>query len=233
MLEWLLSPIDPSRTHEIGFAVSWHARAMVLAWVFLAPLAILVARFFKVLPNQDWPNKLDSQIWWRCHWMGQTLVLCLSICGLALVFPLELSKLSIHQGLGYSVLLGLALQVALGVFRGSKGGPTAKAADGNLRGDHYDMTPWRRMFEALHKTIGYGVLVLAMLAVIVGLWDLNSPNWMWITLITWWIFLVCLFVFLQKRGMAVDTYQAIWGTDLAHPGNKGPAPKWGMHRPNK
>lgn len=230
MLDWLLTPIDASRVHEMDFAISWHARLMVLAWGFLAPLAVFVARFFKVLPSQDWPNKLDNQIWWRSHWIGQSLVLCLTIIGFALVFEFRISELSIHQGLGYSVLFGLVFQVALGLFRGSKGGPTARATDGSLRGDHYDMTLWRRIFEALHKMVGYSVLFLAMFAILFGLWDANGPNWMWLALFSWWACLICLFVILQKRGMAVDTYQAIWGPDPAHPGNQRPAPKWGMHR---
>jgi hypothetical protein len=36
-------------------------------------------------------------------------------------------------------------------------------------------------------------------------------------------------VTLQRRGLAVDTYQAIWGPDPQHPGNATP-PGWGMNR---
>ena len=53
------------------------------------------------------------------------------------------------------------------------------------------------------------------------------PRRMWLALIMWWITIVCLFFILQKRGMAVDTYQAIWGPDPRHPGNQRPAPQWG------
>ena len=58
-MEWLLSPIDGARAHEVGFAVSWHARTMVLGWGVIAPLAVILARFFKILPGQDWPRALD------------------------------------------------------------------------------------------------------------------------------------------------------------------------------
>jgi hypothetical protein len=58
-MDWLLAPIDATRAHEVGFAVSWHARSMVLAWAVLAPLAVVIARYFKVLPGQDWPRELD------------------------------------------------------------------------------------------------------------------------------------------------------------------------------
>lgn len=226
MWEWLLSPIDPSRAHEVGSAISWHARAMVLGWGVLAPLAVLIARFMKVLPGQNWPREVDSQLWWRTHWMGQSFVLVLTFIGIALVMPPDLASMSLHNWCGYGVLVGLFAQVLLGLFRGTKGGPT----DATLRGDHYDMTPWRRMFEALHKSVGYGVLVLAAVTILLGLWKANAPNWMWLALALWWPALVMLFIGLQKRGLAVDTYQAIWGDDPNHPGNAMPHPGWGVRR---
>ena len=233
MWEWLLAPVDPSRAHEVGFAISWHARAMVLAWGVLAPLAVLIARFFKVLPHQDWPRELDSTFWWRSHWIGQSLVFVLSIVGLVLVLPSQWNNMSLHNWMGYAVFAGVVLQVALGIFRGSKGGPTALAADGTTRGHHYDMTPWRRMFEALHKALGYGLLFLAALTILLGLWKANAAVWMWICIIVWWTLVVVAFFMLQRRGMAVDTYQAIWGDDPSHPGNRLPPPKWGVRRLNE
>ncbi len=230
MLEWLSLPIDAARDHDVSFAVSWHARAMVMGWGVIAPLAVIAARFFKVMPKQNWPQQLDNRHWWRSHWIGQSCVLVLSVIGLTLVMPATWAEMSLHRWMGYGVLTLLIVQVMLGLLRGSKGGPTSPAPDGSPRGDHYDMTPKRRIFEALHKTIGYGVLLLSAGTIIVGLWDANGPRWMWLMLSGWWLTLVCVFVILQKRGMAVDTYQAIWGPDAAHPGNRGPDPGWGMHR---
>lgn len=230
-MEWLLSPIDGARAHEVGFAVSWHARTMVLGWGVIAPLAVIVARFFKILPGQDWPRALDTQFWWRSHWIGHSMVLGLSIFGMALVLPSRWSEMSLHNWLGYGVLAGLALQVLLGLMRGSKGGPTAPARDGSLRGDHYDMTRRRRTFEALHKSIGYAVLALAIVTILLGLWKANAPVWMWVVLGIWWPALISAFVLLQRRGMAVDSYQAIWGDDPELPGNRLPMPGWGVRRP--
>lgn len=230
MWEWLLAPVDPGRAHEVGVAVSWHARSMVLGWGVLAPVLVLFARFFKVLPGQDWPRELDSQLWWRAHWMGQTGVLCLSVIGLVLVLPTDLGQLALHQQLGYAVLALLLVQVGLGVFRGSKGGPTAPAPDGSMHGHHYDMTLRRRGFEVLHKCLGYSILALAMVTILAGLWDANGPRWMWLCLSIWWAGLVVAFAMLQARGMAIDTYQAIWGDDPAHPGNQMKHPGWGVRR---
>ncbi len=230
MLEWLLSPIDPARGHELSMAVAWHARLMVLSWGILAPAVVVIARYFKVMPGQDWPRELDNQTWWRSHWMGHTLVVGLSIGALALVLPTDFSALTLHQRLGYAMLFGVLVQVGLGVCRGSKGGP---GTGESLRGDHYDMTPWRCRFEVLHKSLGYGLIGLGTVTIVLGLWNVNGPIWMWLALLIWWGILLVTCVVLQKRGMAIDTYQAIWGTDPAHPGNTRAAPGWGVRRMNE
>lgn len=229
-MDWLLASIDPSRAHEVGAAVSWHGRFMVLGWGVLAPLAVLVARFFKVMPGQDWPRELDKPTWWRSHWIGQSLVFALTIAALFLVLPSDLSTMGLHGWLGYAVVLGVVAQVLLGLLRGSKGGPTAPGPDGSLRGHHYDMTPWRRMFEALHKAIGYAMLALGAATILLGMWAANAPIWMWLALAIWWPMLIAAFIVFQNKGMAIDTYQAIWGDDPRHPGNQRPAPGWGMRR---
>ncbi len=230
-MDWLLAPIDPARAHDVGVAVSWHARSMVLAWGVLAPLAVLIARFFKILPGQDWPRELDSQLWWRSHWIGQVAVAAISVAGLVLVLPSERGAMTLHNWLGFGLLALMLVQVLLGAFRGSKGGPSDPARDGTPRGHHYDMTPWRLAFEALHKTLGYGALALAVVVILTGLWKANAPVWMWGALAVWWALLVVAFITLQRRGMAIDTYQAIWGDGAEHPGNQMPAPGWGVRRP--
>ncbi len=225
MWEWLSTPIDPDRAHLVGTAVSWHARIMVLAWGVLAPLAVLIARFYKVLPGQDWPRELDNQLWWRAHWIGQSAVLALTLLGAALIINFAPPD-GPHGILGYLVLLLVFAQVALGFFRGSKGGPTAP----ELRGDHYDMTRWRQIFEAAHKGLGYFLLALALITIGHGLWDANAPRWMWTTLLVWWSLLIIVATRLQIAGRAIDTYQAIWGPGIQHPGNTRPAPGWRMRR---
>lgn len=228
-----MSPVDPARSHEVGLAISWHGRLMVLAWGVIAPLAVLAARFFKIMPGQNWPQELDNQFWWRSHWMGQACVALLTVAAIGFVAPLALKTDRVHHLFGYLVLVGLLVQVLLGVFRGSKGGPTSPAPDGSLHGHHYDMTPWRGLFEGLHKSIGYLTLALAAAAILLGMWDANAPNWMWLALGLWWSVLIVASLRLQSRGFAVDTYQAIWGDDPAHPGNQRPHPGWGVRRPGE
>lgn len=229
MIEWLAAPIDPSRLHIVADAVSWHGRLMTLSWGILLPLGILVARFFKITPGQDWPNRIDNRFWWRSHLSLQYSGIVLMLAGtlIILIAGSGSARWQTHGLLGHAVvLLGLG-QILGGWLRGSKGGPT----EAEVRGDHYDMTARRRAFEWLHKSLGYMALILGVAAIVSGLWQANAPRWMWLSLGAWWSLLIGLAIVLQRQGRAFDTYQAIWGPDPRHPGNHLKPTGWGMHRP--
>ena len=234
MWEWLLTSIDPNRLHHISDYLSWHGRLMVVAWGFLSPIAILIARFAKIAPWQKWPQNLDSHFWWNSHWITHSFVIILTCFGLYLVLADNRTEGIYwqHTIVGYSVICGSVFQALSGFFRGSKGGPTAPAKDGSWRGDHYDMTRWRIMFEFVHKLIGYSTLCLAFFATMTGLWAANAPRWMFLALISWWVLFILCFMMLQKRGYAIDTYQAIWGPDPKHPGNQKTSAGWAVRRPS-
>ncbi len=222
MWEWLLAPMDPARAHEVGLHLSWHARLMVAAWGILAPLGILIARYFKIAPGQNWPETLDHRFWWNTHRLCQYSACALMVVGLGLILsaPTGGTTAGPHSLLGWSLVILAAVQVLGGLFRGTKGGPTEPAPDGSLHGDHYDMTPRRLAFEYLHKGAGYTALALSAATILTGLWQANGPNWMWVSLCIWWAALIGAAVELQRRGMAIDTYQAIWGPNPALPGNQ-------------
>ncbi|NIA69966.1 cytochrome B [Pelagibius litoralis] len=202
-----------------------HALLMLVAWLVLAPLGILLARFFKITPRQDWPRQLDNRFWWYGH------LICMygavGLAGLAVWTAVSTTggfELSLHAAFG-SMAVGLAvLQVLSGWLRGSKGGPTDRRAARNdpstWRGDHYDMTARRIAFEAWHKVAGYGVLLLALAAAASGL---ELLGWLQ-PFLAWLVALPLLFLLvygvLQRAGFAKDTYRAIWGPDEAHPGNR-------------
>lgn len=227
VLDWLLVPIDPTRANEVGIALAWHGRLMVVAWGVLVPIAILVARFYKIWPGQNWPSELDNPNWWRIHWITQSLAIALSALALLLVFQSsDAGALSLHEWLGYCVFVLGVLQVGGGVLRGSKGGPT----DVQMRGDHFDMTRHRVIFEILHKSMGYQVLVLAILVILIGLWEANAPRWMFLILCMFWCAIAAAFWVLHLKGRAIDTYQAIWGADPGLPGNQIEPIGWGIHR---
>lgn len=234
MWEWLLSPIDAGRPHQIGTLLSWHARAMVLGWGICVPLGVLIARYFKIWPGQDWPRELDSQRWWIAHRVFQYTAAALSLIAVLLIWlhGRDHADAQPHRILGYGVLALLCLQVAGGLLRGTKGGPTDRAPDGSLRGDHFDMSRRRLAFEVVHKGAGYLALVLAVAAILSGLWYANGPVWMWGVLGLWWAALGWGAVLCQRRRMAVDTYQAIWGPDTAYPGNRLRPVGVGVTRPD-
>ena len=226
MTEWLLAPVDPARVHDVGFLLSWHARLMVLGWAVLVPLGILIARYFKITPRQDWPNELDNRFWWRSHLVLQGLGLALTLVALLFILnaPRHADQSGPHLLFGWSIVAIGLFQLLGGLLRGTKGGPTAPAPDGSPRGDHFDMTPRRIAFEVLHKGAGYAALALSVAAILTGLWQANAPNGFFIALVLWWSALCVCAVMLQRRGLVADTYQAIWGDDPALPGNRRKRP---------
>ena len=92
------------------------------------------------------------------------------------------------------------------------------------------MTRRRILFECVHKTTGYLLILLAVAAILTGRWAANAPVWMWVALAAWWSVLILAIAWLQRRGHAVDTYQAIWGPDSRHPGNNLKPIGWGIRR---
>ena len=227
MWEWLISPIDAGRAHDMGTLLSWHGRFMVLAWGICAPLGVVVARYLKVLPWQDWPRQLDSQVWWVLHRVLQYGATALTVIALIVIlFEGREYAAATHRLLGYLVVALTVAQVLGGWLRGSKGGPT----EPSRAGDHFDMTPRRLVFEYVHKICGYAALLVSGAAILTGLWLANGPVWMWLCLGLWWLALAVVAAVLQRRGWAVDTYQAIWGPDPALPGNRTPPIGIGVRR---
>lgn len=222
MLEWLLAPMDAARVHDVGWQLSWHARLMVVAWGVLVPCGIIVARYFKVVPSQNWPQSLDNHFWWNTHRICQYGACVLMVVGVWLVQSAP--RLNVlpgpHWYFGWISIALACVQITGGILRGTKGGPTESDKNGSLRGDHFDMTRRRLMFEVVHKGAGYLALAMSAAAILTGLWQANAPNWMPVGIVLWWCFLVFCSVIFQRRKMAIDTYQAIWGPDPNLPGNR-------------
>ncbi len=229
MVEWLLAPLSGDAYPATEPWVYWHARLMVLSWSFLLPLGMLAARYFKVTPKQDWPRVLDNKLWWRTHLWCQSAGVAAMTLGLILIFGRGWRTgpaVTAHHVCGWIVVSIGWIQVASAVLRGDKGGPT----EPTLRGDHYDMTPRRLAFEAVHKHLGWIAVPLALTATALGLGFVDAPRWMLLFLAIWWISLIASAVHLQASGRCVDTYQAIWGPDPKHPCNRRQPIGWGVSR---
>lgn len=228
MLDWILQPWSGAAGHVIAPEVVWHARLMVLSWAVLIPVAVLWARFWKIAPGQDFPRILDDKRWWHGHRSLQILAVLLSIVAVVLVWKSEPQRdaTAVHRYLGWSVFVAGLWQLFHAMARGTKGGPTDTA----MRGDHFDMTSKRIVFERIHKLLGWFALVVAIATVVTGLIMSDAPRWMFAGLGAWWLLLVIAFVRWQRAGRAVDTYQAIWGIDHALPGMKRAPIGWGIRR---
>ena len=204
--------------HEIAGWAAWHGRLMVLAWNIVLPLGALIARFGKVPDTRRWPARLDHPAWFWLHvrmqWAGVGVMAFAA--GLALLHATGRTEVArVHHWFGWIVVgCGLA-QLAMALLRGSKGGP----GEDRLRGDHYDMTVRRVLFEWGHKTLGWLVVPVVWAATGLGLAVADAPRWMAVVLLCWWVALLAVFAALQRAGQCIDTYQAIWGDGAAHPGN--------------
>ena len=65
---WLSDPLRAASYAGLTQPVRLHGLLMALAAGVLMPLAVLIARYFKILPSQDWPRELNrrsggSAIW--------------------------------------------------------------------------------------------------------------------------------------------------------------------------
>ena len=201
-----------------------HATAMLVAWLLLLPAGVLVARFFKVTPDQDFPAELDNKTWWNWHrGLQYAAALAMSAAVAVLVFENGCSIDSLHAKIGLAAVALVWLQIAGGLLRGSKGGPVADDGRPNpaaaWRGDHYDMTQRRRLFEAVHKSGGWLALVLGVDALWLGIDLVGGPVWLTtiltLTVLGWLVISVAL----ARSFPRAQTYQAIWGDDPRHPGN--------------
>ena len=226
---WLATPLSGGTAAELAGAIYWHARLMTLAWGLILPVGALAARFFKVGWGGDRPRELDPKGWWRAHYWGQHLGFAVMLAGLALIlghgYRSDAAALT-HHALGWAVV-GLGLVQALsGWLRGDKGGPTAPSQ----RGDHYDMTPRRVLFEYVHKSLGWLAIVLAIPTIGLGLWLADAPRGFALIIGLWQAVLIVAFMRWQRAGRCLDTYQAIWGAEISHPGNRRAPIGWGIRR---
>ncbi|QUD90233.1 cytochrome b561 domain-containing protein [Phenylobacterium montanum] len=223
VVHWLMRPWSGDLHHHLAMPIAWHARLMVAGWVVAMPIGILVARFFKVLPSQNWPKELDNKTWWNWHRLLQALGYVLALGAIWLVWDLPRPTgllMLLHVAAGWTVVTLGGLQILSGLLRGSKGAPadvaTGRAAE---RGDHYDMTRRRIVFEHVHKAGGYVAVLLSWATAVMGLILVDAPRWMWLVIGLWWIVAALCFAIWQRLGLCIDTYQAIWGADPVHPGN--------------
>jgi hypothetical protein len=225
---WLLTPVSGASEHYIAASIAWHGRLMVLGLGVLMPPVVLVARFFKVTPGQDWPRRLDNPFWFITHrrWGHIIGAFVAAGFGFALVERGVVAPWSNpHAAAGWLVMVLVAIQIVGSWLRGTHGGPVEpitrrQKPPEEWPGDHFSMTRRRIVFEYIHKAAGYVLFVIMLVAIPSGLLLVDAPRWMPIAMGLWWALMFGIFAWLQASGRCVDTYQAIWGPDPALPGNR-------------
>jgi hypothetical protein len=207
----------------------YHAIFMVFVWFVLVPLCIVTIRFGKPKPTLNGIReevRLTNIVWWwfSVHKFGLMFAVGLSLLGMvvALTVSQGLSG-SLHSIFGLTTIALGCLQVVSGWFRGKHGGrnyfKSVPDDPSTWRGDHYDMTPRRRKFEAYHKTAGYFVFFFATGAVASGLMQYRMPVLAGV-IVTVTLVVLVLSVVLEYKGFRYDGYRAAHGYNLEHPFNK-------------
>lgn len=214
------------RTFEVHW--NYHAWLMFTCWFILVPFGVISIRYFKTKPSSKGlprgVGKFDPLfIWWVMHIWTLYAAITLSLLGIAVAIIVS-GKFSgsLHAWFGgLTVLLGTT-QILVAWQRGTHGGHNHLSSDpdnpSTWRGDHFDMTPRRRWFEAYHKPGGYFALFFATGAVVSGL----MQYWLPFIAIAFPIIILSIFtlaVILEGKGQRHDTYQAVFGSHPDNPGN--------------
>ncbi|NND42189.1 MAG: hypothetical protein HKO04_08945 [Silicimonas sp.] len=208
---------------------NYHATLMVAVWIVLVPLCISVMRFHKPPPSERGIIR-DVSLWHREWWFFSVhkfglllaMILVLGGTGVAWIASGGFSG-SVHAWFGIvTVVLGVA-QIVSSQLRGTRGGKYRVGADPDnpdtWRGDQYDHTPRRRIFEAVHRTTGYFTLFFACGAVGSGLMQYHMPGLAIasILIVLAWLAVWTIYGF---QGRAYDGYRVAHGYGLEHPYNK-------------
>jgi hypothetical protein len=232
VIGWLSDPLAGAVRRQEPILFTVHGWINLFAIGFALPAGAIIARYFKVTRRQDWPRQVDSKFWWHSHLFLSYLGVAMMIAAQVPIVKFshfldlrEISQLKAHQLAHFA---SGWLFLSMGIFiicttwlRGTKGGPTDK----QLRGDHYDLTARRLLFEAVHKKVGYASLALSCLVLLTGLYTAGLPRWSLGLVFLWWIFLLLLCFRYELGGRQIPTYQATWGLKPEHPGNRRRYPK--------
>jgi hypothetical protein len=82
------------------------------------------------------------------------------------------------------------------------------------------MTLRRRLFEGWHKVCGWWAILLAPVAVLLGLALVGWPRPLCGLAGVLFLCEAALAALLARGARGISTYQAIWGPDAQHPGNR-------------
>lgn len=216
---------------DATFPAHWeyHAVFMVFIWMLLVPVAILMLRYHKPKPTFKGLTKKLTKFeptwaFFNFHKYGLYYGIALSVLGLIIAFAVNGGfSGTVHSFFGTATVILGVLQGVSAYNRGGHGGRHYEKNDPDdpttWRGDHYDMTPRRKRFEAYHRTLGYGTMFCAVGAIASGLTQ-YPMSWLAWTLAGLGAVYVAWAVVREYKGTVYDTYRAAFGTDPEAPFNK-------------
>jgi hypothetical protein len=214
------------RTIDIRW--DYHAVVMVFIWFVAVPLCILVIRFGKPRPTLTGLHRKVAfyhvEWWWfTVHKFGLYAAMTLALAaGLVALAVSGGFSGTVHAVFGILAIVLGVLQVITSLLRGKHGGRyyyTADPADPKTWwGDHYNMTPRRRIFEAYHKNMGYIAGFCAAGAVASGLMQYPMP-WLLGLVVASVLLVAGAAIVLDYKGFKYDGYRAAHGYDPEHPYN--------------
>ena len=128
-----------------------HGALNLLAWCVLVPLATLAT-----LSDRSGGGK--SPKWFRVHWWLNHAAVASTVAAAALSLSVAKRPYSTHGLMGLAAVAAVVVQYLLGTFRP---GPVAAA---------------RRAWALLHRSLGLGLLVLAVACVVTGPLQDRAPG---------------------------------------------------------
>ncbi|KAJ3286109.1 hypothetical protein HDU79_006747 [Rhizoclosmatium sp. JEL0117] len=182
-----------------------HGALMAVAWGFLAPAGIAVARYLKDSTHASAETSKQSfatWTWFRLHYILFTLAFLLNVVALVLIYMVtgsdhfDVAANGAHVGIGLFVWIAVFVQMALGVLIN------------HLYKPDRESTPW---WDHFHHWLGRILFVVSIVNIplginlyISGLPDDMSVNPALQTIYIVWVVLVGLaFIFMEfKRGSA-------------------------------
>ncbi len=130
-----------------------HGALMLIGWGFLLPSGVLVAKFFRLLPNG---------LWFKIHRAVQSIGLVCTIAG----FIIALIKFDVFSsGGGISFIHGClgATTMSLGLFQ-----PLNAFIRPHPNQEGQEPNKLRTTWEIVHKSSGYGACLLAVCTIGIG-----------------------------------------------------------------
>jgi hypothetical protein len=173
------TPIPPPRAPQNQLYKA-HGTLMIIAWLFLLPYGIYVARFRNTMGLGKYPDLKGPPMWWRLHQPLQYTGVAIMTAGIVCIFlkagwmtPTYLSAThshGLHEILG---IISFALTLSQPVFAIVRNGFPSCSKEKQHQCHH--------IWHWIHGIAGYGALGTALVAVGIGIeeYTLQSkwPPW--------------------------------------------------------